>query len=91
MRMPDCVSQLESHSRGAHARRMPRYFFTVIYSDLTALGDLRGTQLRNDAAAIDIARRVFNDFCAEYRPGVPNPTVIAKNVAGEVVFRYPTN
>ena len=70
---------------------MPRYCFTVIYSDLTELGDLRGTQLRNDAAAIEVARRVFNDFYAEYRPGVPNPTVNVKNEVGEGVYRYPTN
>ncbi len=70
---------------------MPRYFFTVVYSDRTELRDSEGTRLQNDAAAIDIARRVFNDFYAEYRPRVPNPTVIVKNEVGEVVYRYPTN
>ena len=67
---------------------MPRYFFTVIHSDLTELRDLRGTRLRNDAAAIDIARRVFNDFCTDRGP---NPTIVVKSEADEVVYRYPTN
>ena len=44
---------------------MPRYFFTVVYPDLTDLGDLTGPLLQNDAAAIHIASRVFNDFCAD--------------------------
>ena len=70
---------------------MRRYFFTVVYSDLTELRDSRGTPLRNDAAAIDIARRVFNDFRADRGPEDPNPTIIVKNVAGEVVYRYPSN
>ncbi len=73
--------------RGAHARRMPRYFFSVVYPDLTELADSRGTLLQNDAAAIRIAARVFNDFCADRG----NPIVIVKNEAGEVVYRYPTN
>jgi hypothetical protein len=73
--------------RGAHARRMPRYFFSVVYPDLTELADSRGTLLQNDAAAIRIAARVFNDFSADRG----NPIVIVKNEAGEVVYRYPTN
>jgi hypothetical protein len=37
--------------------------------------------------AIEVARRVFKDFCAARG----NPAVIVKNEAGEVVYRYPTN
>ena len=50
---------------------MPRCFFTVVYSDEAEIWDRKGTPLRDDAAAIEVARRVFNDFYAEYRPGVP--------------------
>jgi hypothetical protein len=70
---------------------MQRYFFTVVYSDRTEVRDLQGTRLQNDAAAIHVARRVFNDFCADRGPEDPNPTIIVKNEAGEVVYRYPSN
>ncbi len=70
---------------------MPRYFFTVVYSDRTELRDSKGTRLQNDAAAIEVARRVFNDFCADRGPANPNPTIIVKNESGEVVYRYPSN
>ena len=67
---------------------MPRYFFSVVYSDRTELRDSEGTRLQNDAAAIEVARRVFNDFCADRGP---NPTIVVKSEADEVVYRYPTN
>ena len=70
---------------------MPRYFYTAIYSDRTELRDSKGTRLQNDAAEIEVARRVFNDFRADRGPEDPNPTIIVKNEAGEVVYRYPSN
>lgn len=35
---------------------MPRYFFTVIHSDQEELWDRKGTQVRDDATAIEVAR-----------------------------------
>jgi len=70
---------------------MPRYLLTVVYSDRTEVRDSQGTRLQNDAAAIDVASRVFNDFCADRGPADPNPTIIVKNEASEVVYRYPSN
>ena len=70
---------------------MPRYFLTVVYSDRTEVRDSQGTRLQNDAAAIEVARRVFNDFRADRGSEDPNPTIIVKNETGEVVYCYPTS
>jgi hypothetical protein len=70
---------------------MPCYFFNVIYSDQAQIWDRKGTPLRDDATAIEIARRVFDDFRVNLRPEDPQPTIIVKNEVGEVVYRYPTN
>jgi hypothetical protein len=70
---------------------MPRYFFTVIYPDQAQIWDRKGTPLRNDATAIDVARRAFDDFRVNLRPEDPQPTIIVKNEACEIVYRYPTN
>ena len=70
---------------------MPRYFFTVIHSDQEELWDRKGTPLRDDATAIEVARKVFDEFRAKRRPEDPLPIVIVKNVAGEVVYRFPAN
>ena len=70
---------------------MPRYFFTVIYSDQEELWDRKGTPLRDNATAIEVARRVFDDFQVNLRPEDPQPTIIVKSEAGEIVYRYPTN
>src|SRR5271170_872555 len=70
---------------------MPCYFFTVIYSDQAQIWDRKGTQLRDDATAIEVARRVFDDFRVNLRPEDPQPTIIVKNEACEIVYRYPAN
>ena len=66
---------------------MPRYFFTVIHSDQEEFWDRKGTPLRDDGTAIEIARRIFNEFRANRRSEDPPPIVIVKNEAGEVVYR----
>ncbi len=68
---------------------MPRYFFTVIYSDQAQICDCRGTPMRSDATAAEVARRVFDEFRVNLRPNDPQPTIIVKNEAGEVVYRSP--
>ncbi len=70
---------------------MPRYFFTVTYSDQAQVRDRRGTPMRDEATAIEVARRVFDEFRVNLRPNDPQPTIIVTNEAGEVVYRYPSN
>jgi hypothetical protein len=56
----------------------------VIYSDQEEIWDRKGTPLRDDARAIEVARRVFNDFRTDRGPEDPNPTIIVKNEAGDI-------
>jgi len=65
---------------------MPRYFFTVVYSDQAEIRDRKGTRLQDDATAIEVARMLLNDLRADRRPEDPEPTIIVKNDAGEVVL-----
>jgi len=49
------------------------------------------TPLRDDATAIEVARKVFDEFRANLRPEDPQPTIVVKNEAGEVVYRFAAN
>ena len=70
---------------------MPRCFFNVVYTDGAEIRHLEGTRLRSDAAAIEAARQVIDDLRAGRQPEDPQPTIIVKNDAGEVVYRFPSN
>ena len=70
---------------------MPRYFFAVIYSEQAEIRDRMGTPLRDDAKAIEVARRVFDEFRANHQPKEPEATIIVRDEEGEVVYRFPNN
>ncbi len=70
---------------------MPRYFLTVTYSDQRVIGDPRGTLLRDDANAIQVARRIIDDLQEERLLGEPQPSIVVMNEAGEVIYRFPSN
>ncbi len=76
--------------RGADARPMPRYFFILAYAH-RELSDPKGLILPSDEAAIAAARKVIDELRAEQEPQDPNPTIVVKNAAGEIVYRYPSN
>ena len=69
---------------------MPCYFFNVVYTDGVEIRHLKGTQLRSDTAAIEAARQVIDDLRAGCQPEEPRPTIIVKNSAGGVVYRFPS-
>jgi uncharacterized protein DUF6894 len=71
--------------------RMPRYFFIMTFSDQREIDDPEGTRLPDDDAAIQYARRLIDDLNEDQLPGEPEPTIIVKNEAGEVVYRFPSN
>ena len=70
---------------------MPRYFFTAIYSDQAKILDRQGTLVRDDATAIKVARKVFDDFRRDRRPEDPEVTIIVKNDEDEIIYRFPAN
>jgi hypothetical protein len=70
---------------------MPRYFITVVYTDRGEITDPKGTQFKDDTAVIEAARRVIDDLRAARRPDDPKPTVVVRNEAGEVIYRFPSN
>ena len=45
----------------------------------------------SDEAAIEAARKVIDEFLGRARPEDPNPTIIVKNEADEVIYRFPSN
>jgi hypothetical protein len=69
---------------------MPRYFFTVTYPD-QEIDDPEGTLLPSETAAIEYARRVIDSLREEQKPDNPGPTIIVKDAAGEIVYRFPSN
>jgi hypothetical protein len=69
---------------------MPRYFFILTYSD-QEMGDPRGVTAPGDDAAIAAARYAIDAFRAELGPEEPSPTIVVKNEAGEIIYRYPSN
>jgi hypothetical protein len=72
------------------ARLMPRYFFILAYPDLET-SDPSAVMAPSDDAAITAARNVIDALRAELGPEEPNPTMIVKNEAGEIIYRYPSN
>jgi hypothetical protein len=70
---------------------MPRYFFTAIYSDQAKILERKGTLVRDDATAIKVARKVFDDFRRDRRPEDPQVTIIVKNDEDEIIYRFPAN
>jgi hypothetical protein len=61
---------------------MPRYFFTVTYPD-HEIDNPEGTLLSSDNA--DALRK---DHKSE---GDLGPTIVVKNEAGGIIYRYPSN
>ena len=71
-------------------RAMPRYFFILVYPD-KELRDPGGAIFPSDEAAIEAARKVIDELLAERQPEDPNPTIVVKNAAGEIVYQFPSN
>jgi hypothetical protein len=69
---------------------MPRYFFILAYPD-QEIGNPRGVIVPSDEAAIEAARKVIDELLAERGPDDPNPTIVVKNEADEIIYRYPSN
>jgi hypothetical protein len=69
---------------------MRRYFFTVTYPD-QEIDDPDGTLLPSETAAIEYARRVIDDLREDHKSEDSRPTIIVKDDAGEVVYRFPSN
>ena len=67
---------------------MERYYFLVTSAG-SVIDDPNGKLLPDDGAAIEYARQIVNDLIQDCRPGDPEPTIIVKTVAGDVVFRLP--
>ena len=44
-----------------------------------------------DDAAIMAARNAIDALLAELGPEDPKPTMVVKNEAGEIIYRYPSN
>jgi hypothetical protein len=70
---------------------MPSYFFTAIYSNQAKILERKGTLVRDDATAIKVARKVFDDFRRDRRPEEPEVTIIVKNDEDEIIYRFPAN
>ena len=48
-------------------------------------------RLGMDAAAIEYARRIIEDLRKDPHPEDPEPTIVVKNTAGEVIYRFPAH
>jgi hypothetical protein len=69
---------------------MPRYFFILAYSD-QEMGDPTAVMASGDDAAINAARNAIDALLAELGPEDPSPTMVVKNEAGEIIYRFPSN
>jgi hypothetical protein len=69
---------------------MPRCFFIVAYGE-RQIDDPEGEVLPNDDAAIEYARRIIDDLRKDQQPEDPEPTIVVKTTAGEIVYRFPGN
>ena len=87
---PSPAEALFFSSRHIDARLMPRYFFILVYPD-QEIGDPRGVIVPSVEAAIGAARTIIDELLAERGPEDPNPTIVVKNEAGEVIYRFPGN
>ena len=76
--------------RRADARPMPRYFFILVYPD-KVIGDPRGTVVPSDEAAIGAAREIIDELLEDCGPGEPRPIIMVRNVAGEIIYQFPSN
>ena len=47
--------------------------------------------LPNDAAGIEYGRRIIDDLRKDHRPEDAEPSIVVKNTAGDVVYRFPGN
>ena len=55
------------------------------------IGDPHGVIAPSDEAAIEAARKVIDEFLGRARARGPNPTIIVKNEADEVIYRFPSD
>jgi hypothetical protein len=55
------------------------------------IGDPQGLIAPSGETAIEAARKVIDELLAERGPEDPNPTIIVKNEADEIIYRYPSN
>ena len=69
---------------------MPRYLFILVYPD-KVIGDPRGTVVPSDEAAIGAAREIIDELLENCGPGEPRPIIIVRNVAGEIIYQFPSN
>jgi hypothetical protein len=69
---------------------MPRYFFILVYPD-RVIGDDRGTVVSSDEAAIGAAREIIDELLEDCGPGEPRPIIMVRNVAGEIIYQFPSN
>jgi hypothetical protein len=69
---------------------MPRYFFILVYPD-QEIGNPSGVIAPSDDAVIAAARNVIDALLAERGPQDPNPTIVVKNEAGEIIYQFPSN
>jgi hypothetical protein len=74
--------------RAPRGEAVPRYFF-VIASAGHEMDDRTEALLPNDNAAIEYARRIIDDLREEHPDDVLS--IIVKNAADEVVYRFPGN
>ena len=70
--------------------RMPRCFFLLAYPD-QEIGDPHRVIAPSDETASEAARKVIDELLAERGPEDPNPTIVVKNEADEIIYRYPSN
>ena len=76
--------------RRADARRMPRYFFILVYPN-RVIGDPRGTVLPSDEVAVGTARTIIDDLLEGSGARQPRPIIMVRNEAGEIVYQFPNN
>jgi hypothetical protein len=67
-----------------------RYFFILAYSD-QEIDNPSGVMAPGDDAAITAARNVMDALLEGFGPEGPNPTIVVKNDAGEIIYRHPSN
>jgi hypothetical protein len=69
---------------------MPRYSFILVYPD-KVIGDPRGTVVPSDEAAIRAAREIIDELLEYCGPADPRPIIMVRNVAGEIIYQFPSN
>jgi hypothetical protein len=69
---------------------MPRYFFILVYPD-RVIDDPHGTVAPSDEAAIGAAREIIDELLENCGPGEPRPIIMVRNVAGEIIYQFPSN